>query len=293
MRRALIFSVLAIGCSSAPAVRNSSYDKIVLADQPCAFWDVAGGANETDLTGNGQNGLYKGGAPGAATMPNGDPAADFDGASQYLSIPSSACMSIPTTGNLTWEGWIRPDTLQFANASKSGYVDWMGKCASYAPTCEWEARLYDSTNPQNRCNRFSAYAFNPTAGLGSGADWQPACGLIQSNAWYYVVGEYTVLSQPAGCDSKYPGSINIWVNGVQWDQAAHSPTGCMSQFMVTPKADNSPLNIGTMALDTWFPGAIGKVAIYDHLLTQSQIANHYQAMTGKTPTGACSADCTF
>ena len=32
----------------------------------------------------------------------------------------------------------------------------------------------------------------------------------------------------------------------------------MSQYDVVPAANGSPLNIGTMALDSWFKGAIGK-----------------------------------
>jgi hypothetical protein len=70
----------------------------------------------------------------------------------------------------------------------------------------------------------------------------------------------------------------------------------MSQFSVTPVANNSPLNIGTMATDTWFEGAIAKVAIYNYLLTQTQINNHYQTMTGQAPTGNCNqtgGTCTF
>jgi hypothetical protein len=156
-----------------------------------------------------------------------------------------------------------------------------------------ERLLYNTTNSQNRCNRFSAYAFNPTAGLGSGADWQPICGLIQADHWYHVVGEYTTLSQPSTCSTSDPGSLNIWVNGVLWSQASHNPTGCMSQYSVAPKANNSPVNIGTMALDTWFKGAIGKVAIYNYLLTQTQITNHYQTMTGQLPTGSCGNTCSF
>src|SRR5678809_986868 len=76
-----------------------------------------------------------------------------------MSVPSNAAFSIPTTHSLTWEAWIRPDTLQFPKNS-SGYVDWMGKCQDYSPTCEWEARLYNTTNSEDRCNRFSAYVFN-------------------------------------------------------------------------------------------------------------------------------------
>jgi hypothetical protein len=91
----------------------------------------------------------------------------------------------------------------------------------------------------------------------------------------------------------FPGSIDIWVNGVKWNQTAHNPTGCMSQFSVTPQANNSPLNIASMTQNTWFQGAIGKVAIYNYQLSQSQIASHYQAMTGRTPAGSCSDTCTF
>jgi hypothetical protein len=155
--------------------------------------------------------------------------------------------------------------------------------------------MYDTTNPQGRCNRLSAYVFNPSAGLGSAADWQPACGLFQAGQWYHVVGEYTTLAQPPDCpsDPAHPGSINVWVNGVPWDQASHNPTGCMSQYQVVPKANNSALNVGTMAMDTWFAGAVGKVAVYGHLLDQARITAHYQAMTGTAPKGSCANTCSL
>jgi hypothetical protein len=35
----------------------------------------------------------------------------------------------------------------------------------------------------------------------------------------------------------FPGSIDIWVNGVKWNQAVHNPTGCMSQYSVKPPAN--------------------------------------------------------
>jgi hypothetical protein len=227
-------------------------------------------------------------------MPNGDQVADFNGSSQYVSVPTSAAFSIPTTGNLTWEAWIRPDVLQFPNDS-NGYVDWMGKCEDYSPTCEWEARMYSTTNSENRCNRMSAYVFNSSAGLGSAADWQPVCGLIQAGSWYHIVGEYTTSTQPSDCQnaSSYPGMIDIWVNGVKWSHSSHGQTGCMSQYNVRPTANNSPLNIGTMAMDAWFPGAIGKVAIYDKLLTAAQVTAHYRAMTGASPSGSCGNTCSF
>ena len=274
----------------------ASYDQTILSDHPAAFWDLNARSNtEPDLTGKGNTGTYQGGSPAVAAMPNGDQAAVFNGSNQYLTVPSKPSLSIPTTGSLTWEMWINPTVLQFPNSSSDGFVAVMGKCANYSPTCEWESRLYNTTNPQDRCNRLSAYAYNSTAGLGSGAFWQPVCGLLEPGQWLHVVAEYTILRQPSGCPSApaYPGSIDIWVNGVKWDQSVHSPTGCMSQYSVMPQANNSPLNIGTMARDTWFNGAIAKVAIYNYELSPTQIANHYLAMTGWMPSGKCSDTCTI
>ncbi|HEX8946629.1 MAG TPA: LamG-like jellyroll fold domain-containing protein [Candidatus Paceibacterota bacterium] len=277
----------------APRAQPTSYDALVLADKPALYlaMDSPSSGREEDLSGHGNTSTYEGGTPGAAKMPNGDTAADFNGSSEYLTVPSNATLSIPTTGKLTWEGWVRPDTLQFQNGSEDGYVDWMGKCADYAPDCEWEARLYSTVTPEDRPNRFSAYVFNSSAGLGSGADWQPASSVFSAGDWVYVVAEYDLTQTPAECSSDYPGTINIWVDGVKQNFADHAPTGCMSQYEVTPEAGASPLTIGTMAMDTWFKGAIGKVAVYDHLLSQSQINARYTAMTGKEPSGSCGDTC--
>lgn len=285
--------------STAPAPSptpspSTGYDSVVLGDGPVMYLALSNaGGTETDKTGNGHNGTYKGGTPSIASMPNGDKATVFNGSSNYVSVPSHAALSIPTTKKLTWEGWIRPDTLNFANASGDEYVDWMGKCEDYSPTCEWEARIYSQNTPERRPNRFSAYAFNPGAGLGSGADWQPSSGQIAAGQWYHVVAQYDLTTTPSVCSSSRPGMITIWVNGVKWSMADHMDTGCMSQYDVTPKAGSSPLNIGTMAMDTWFKGAIGKVAVYNRLLTQAEITEHYTAMTGKSPTGSCGDTCHF
>ncbi len=288
-----------VGAGGSQDAGGSAYDRLVLADGPVAYWAIdQAPAAEPDLTGNGHTGRYPKGASALVSLPNGDRSHDFNGVDQSLSVPSSAAFSIPTTHELTWEAWIRPDVLQFPNDDgTSGYVAWMGKCEEYAPSCEWEARLYNTNTNEspNRPNRFSAYVFNPGAGLGSGADWQPEPGLIRAGDWYHVVGEYTTLDQPANCrnTAQFPGSIEIWVNGVRWDHASHGQTGCMSQYSVVPVANGSAVDIGSMAGDSWFSGAIGKVAIYDRLLTASQIESHYRVMTGKAKTGSCGDTCSF
>jgi chitodextrinase len=286
-----------VSATPVSSVAGSSYDSVVAGDRPVAFWDMNNpSGTEPDLTGNGHSGTYNGGTATLTSMLNGDRAVDFNGSSEYMTVPSSAAFSIPTTGQLTWEGWIRPDVLQWSSASdptNQGYVTWMGKCQNYSPSCEWEARMYSSVNSESRCNRLSAYVFNPTAGYGSGAFWQPNCNLLQAGQWLHVVAEYQTQTTPSACGTVYPGTVNIWVNGIEWDAADHYPTGCLSQYSITPQAGSSPLDIGTMAMDSWFPGAVGKVAIYNHLLSQSQINAHFAAMTGAQPSGSCvSTGCT-
>jgi hypothetical protein len=48
-----------------------------------------------------------------------------------------------------------------------------------------------------------------------------------------------------------------------------------------------------MSEDDWFPGAIGKVAIYDKLLSEADILDHYEVMTGQRPSGSCGGNCNF
>src|SRR5437763_742491 len=144
--------------------------------------------------------------------------------------PQHAAFSIPTTGNLTYEMWVQPTVLQFPSSVDGDYVHVLGKCVSHPNTgqCEWAARLYNTTTSQRRCNRLSGYAFNPNGGEGVGADWQPVCGLVQAGEWLHVVVEYRTnpTKTPGGCDPNYPGTIDIWVNGVKWNQSYHSDTGC-------------------------------------------------------------------
>ena len=77
-----------------------------------------------------------------------------------------------------------------------------------------------------------------SAGLGSAADWQPTCGLIQAGTWYHVVGEYTTL-QPARPTARTLDSTRArstsGSTASDGTTRSHGQTGCMSQYNVVPQ----------------------------------------------------------
>jgi hypothetical protein len=275
----------------------ATYNSVVLGDGPVAFWNMKtpGSGTETDLTGHGHKGKYHGSPSNTRAMPDSEAAAVFDGSSQYMSVPDAGEFSITHTGRLTVEAWISPGELN--QTSGDDYVYWINKGG---PTSnEWKGRFYDKAGT-DRPNRISGYAYNPGGGLGSGAYWQPVDNLFTAKQWLHVVIEYQTRTTPNECNYKdkdgnhnQPGTIDIWVDGVEWDAAAHRPTGCMSQYFVVPVNGSGALTVAS-DLSKYFRGAVGKVAIYNKLLTQTQISNHWTAMTGKPVTGSCTpSGCTL
>src|SRR5579884_4417841 len=158
-RRLAAAAAAMLGCAAAPhAARASAYDDAVLADQPALFWAMDSGqtGQEPDLSGHGLSGSYVGGAPGQAALPNGDTAAVFDGASQYLTAASAKALSVPAAKALTIESWIRPDTVQFPHADPEGFVYWLGK-GTPRDGYEYANRIYSLDNPAGRPSRISVY----------------------------------------------------------------------------------------------------------------------------------------
>ena len=132
---------------------------------------------------------------------------------------------------------------------------------------EYAIRMYSETNTEVpvRPNRISGYVFNLAGGLGSGAYFQNTV----------VVGQWIMVTLVVNdkASSGWPdGYIALYKDGSLEDQVS------MKQYDVTPHAGNAPFCIGTRDNNSYFEGAIGKVAVYDRILTSSQIAATYSAM---------------
>lgn len=264
-RRLAAWAAVGFSAAAPAAARASAYDRAVLADGPVLYWAMDGGAFgvERDLSGRGHDGAYRGGEPGQARLPNGDPAAVFDGRGQFVSAAPALDLSIPAARSLTVESWIRPDVLQFPRTEEDGYVYWLGKGDPKAGY-EYANRMYSFKNAARRPNRVSVYAWNKRGGLGSGAYFQDE---LETGRWIFVAD---VVDMDAG-------TIAIYRDGLLRGRVP------LSQYHVTPVATAAPFNVGTRNGRSWFQGAVGKVAIFARPLTAAQIAGHYRAMLEEDP----------
>jgi hypothetical protein len=247
--------------------RPVSYDDTVTKDRPSAYWAMRspGAGTEKDLAGK-LHGSYHG-KPKRTTLPNGDTAADFDGTSQYLQVPDAAALSAATRGVLTIEAWMRPDTLDFRSQEGSGYVHWMGKGAPR--NHEYVARMYSARNSENRPNRISGYAFNPSGGEGPGSYFQEP---VRRGEWIH----YVLVINAKDKGGTYPnGYTKIYRNGQRMDQDDLKHDGTV----VVPQRGSAPFRVGTRDLRSFFDGAVGKVAVYTKELPAERIEEHYRVMT--------------
>jgi hypothetical protein len=252
-----------------PARSADAYDRQVLSLGPVLYLTMAHplAGTEEDLSGHGHDGSYlpRNRWPDQVRLPNGDEAADFDGRDQYLQVPSADALSVTHTGCLTVEAWIRPMTLQFPEAQGTGYVYVLGKGSPGKQ--EYAIRMYSLLNSEHpaRPNRLSGYVFNLRGGKGSGAYFQDVVTVRQWLMVTFVIDSRSSHAWPHGY-------VALYKNGRQRDKVS------LSQYEVQPQAGSAPFRIGTRDLDSYFEGAVAKVAVYDYVLSAADIRGTYDAM---------------
>jgi hypothetical protein len=254
---------------AAEAAVSSSYNQQVMSLGPALYLPLGASSSNTavDMTANGPAATFMPASrpPNMVAMPNGDLAANFNGLNQYVEVPSSSALSITHTGCLTVQAWIKPATLQFPHEEGTGYVYILGKGSPRE--YEYAIRMYSANNTEVpvRPNRISGYVFNLAGGLGSGAYFQDP---VEVGQWIMV----TLVIDDRRSTGWPDGYVSLYKDGVLRQQVS------LSQYDVKPHAGDAPLCIGTRDNDSYFEGAIGKVAVYDEVLSGSTIAATYKAM---------------
>lgn len=186
-------------------------------------------------------------------------AAVFDGLDDYVEIADHPDHSIATTGELTVVALIRPDSLEMPAQERTGYVHWLGK--GVPGEDEWTFRMYQLGNSEDRGNRISCYAFNLDARAGGtrfaiGSHFQDA---LAPGRWLLVAGAWDATR------------VSIYRDGVLRDSDLldQSATGGP---IITPEHGGAPVRIGTRDFNSFFQGAISRVAIFSRKLTDSEQA---------------------
>ena len=154
---------------------------------------------------------------------------------------------------------MRPDVLQFTHEDPDGYVYILGK--GVASEDEWAFRMYSLLTPGEdpaRPNRVSFYVWELAGGEGSGSYFQDA---ITAQTWMYLVSTVDLTVTP-----QYPlGSVAIYRD------ASIRQTTSLEQFNTVPENGTAPMRVGTRDAENFFQGAVGKVAVYNRLLTPDEI----------------------
>ncbi len=175
---------------------------------------------------------------------------------------------------LTVHAFMKPSTLDF----NPEYIHWMGK--GDVDHWEWAARLYRRLNT-TRPNRLSGYIWNPDGAQGAGAYYGDS--VLQANTWYEVV----IIYDP-GDKLDTDAGVTLYVNGVcrQGKCGGSTPSATTyATYQIVPANETSPLRIGTRACNdttpagnpTFFTGAIDEVAVFDRVLSETEIASLWNA----------------
>ena len=250
--------------SGLPA-RAADYPTTVQSYHPVGYWRLnettplpVDPATNAGTAGAAVNGAYRGGAshpvaPGALAGDT-DPAARFDGSSQYVEVPYSAALNPAST--ITVEFWAKLDVA--TSGAKAGVV------SRYIPVTGGPAGQRGYLFFANNGNtKWQFRVYNGTGGVTVTDVNGPN---ILANTWYHVTGVYDGTQ------------AHIYVNGVE-----SSPATTGGYVANT----NTPLRIGAGTTETapslYFPGTIDEVAVYPTALSAAQIAAHYNAGINPAP----------
>jgi Concanavalin A-like lectin/glucanases superfamily len=254
----------------------------ILGLNPTSYWpldDLAGPWCHDELS------LHDASVPAQgvnlAVIPFGESRAPyFDGElGSYLTIDSDPKYSHAYANALTVAAWICPLTLD--NARTAGKVDhfvhFVEKAVSPSADVEWVLRLYNQTNP-NRHSRISFYTFNlgSPAGEGNGSYMEYGVSAndetpVELGKWVFVVGQ----AEPWISETDPANGCILWKQAIE---AKRVRADTYLDFNVHPQDGSGPITVGGTQT-TGYKGAISHLAIWNRLLSGSEIASIWTAGT--------------
>lgn len=225
---------------------NNAYYNAVIADGPIwyARMDDPSGTSCVDVI-SANNGTYVGSPTlGATGRIAGNSAVEFDGTTQNVTIPDSVW---PTgAAARSFELWCFPNTTQ----NSASHFILFGHGGTGLLT------YFVATIDLTGTNELYFYS--------NGRDYYTANNQITRNAWNHVVVTYN------GGAIQTAGNLKMYINGAD---KSLTGSGASTGNLNTSNTAAAITNAASAGLT----GRIDEVAVYDYVLTSTQVSDHYNA----------------
>ncbi len=250
---------------------STRYLAAIAASEPVLFTRLAGALPGPDLP----RGAFVHGASDVSIDACSTRFSAPDGTGGYVEIPDDDAYSIVTSGEgMSVEVWLRVDEPSpLGEPGPDGprdYIHFLGK--GDPEQYEWAFRAYRADSV-DRPGRLSFYAWPLGGGLAPGQYVQPSCER-DPGRWIHLVGVADDPSQPLAGGRFYV------------DGRAGEGTVNLYDASTTPDNGTAPLRLGirtppaTGVSGGYLVGALADFAIYPRVLTETEIAAHYDAASG-------------
>jgi len=254
--------------SRAVTVPITGYAKVVMADDPVAYWrldEPQGSSTAVDAAGSFDGAYTVGAGTFTFDVPTGIPH-ETNGA---VGISGGATVQIPYAlelnpwGAFTMEGWFQPTSLAAnANDYRTAFSS-MFNVGGVGPT-GW--LLYQQGN--------NTWAWVPYGGFWASVFLPDTTETIVANQWYHIALAYD------------GATFTVYVNGVARTSGTYSgfvqdgnvPSGGAANYNYNyTGAGSGPMVLGWRSDVDFnpFAGTMDDIAVYNKALTPQQVQNHF------------------
>jgi hypothetical protein len=238
-------------------LNEPEYEWQIMQDHPlCNLWMLNDTSGTVATDSNSlANGTYTGGFTLNSDSKVTDQSTLFNGSTGYVTVPHSTRFSPGYFfGFMTVEAWINLDTVA-SNQTIMGKGDTDG-AREVDDGYEWKFRVSST----GKLEFYILYPDETTYVVATGTT------TIAASSWYHVVATW---------DGKV---IKLYLNG-DFEGSGRLETG----FLInTPMANTSALNIGRMPdASEYLDGYMNAVALYNVVLSPTEIAGHYNIGVGR------------
>jgi Concanavalin A-like lectin/glucanases superfamily len=254
----------------AVTVPITGYAKVVMADDPVAYWrldEPDGSSTATDAAGS-FDGSY---SAGSGTITYGAPAGIPHGTNAAVAISGGATVQIPYAlelnpwGPFTIEGWFQPASLAANGNDYRTALSSMWNVGGVGPT-GW--LLYQQGN--------NTWAWVPYGGFWASVFLPDTTESVVANQWYYIALTYdgTAFTVYVNGVARTSGTYNGFV------QNGNVPAGGTGTYhYMYDSGGSGPLVLGWRSDVDFnpFAGTMDDVAVYNKALAPQQIQAHYAA----------------